>query len=213
MFQALSIIFSVIVLELILSVDNILVNASLAKDLPASLQKKAVYWGIGIAALFRVLCLFVATIIIQNPYIKVLGAFYLLYLSFSHFFLSKEEEKERQAHPHFVRVILEIAVANLVFSIDNIVGVIGISSHFAYIVSGVLIGIVVMVVLTPQALRLMNAFPTLIKTAYVIIAYIGITILLDVFLHVSVSEYVTFGFIMAAVIGTILSDRRYALRN
>ncbi len=59
-----STILSITVLELMLSVDNALVNASLAEELPERLQKKAIYIGIALGAIFRFLCRFVATLII-----------------------------------------------------------------------------------------------------------------------------------------------------
>lgn len=211
MLAALSIILSITILELILSVDNALVNASLAEDLPPHLQKKAIYWGIGMGAIFRIICLFIATLIIQNPIIKVIGGLYLIYLAFSHFLRSQEDATELRKHPHFNKVIVQIALADLVFSIDNIVGVIGLSSHFAYIVIGVLIGIIAMIFITSEALKLMNAFPTLTRTAYGIIAYIGFSILVETFLKIHISEYVTFGIILLSIASTIFYDKYYSL--
>ena len=183
MLTFLSTVLSITVLELMLSVDNALVNASLAEELPERLQKKAIYIGIALGALFRFLCLFVATLIIENPLIKLVGALYLLWLAYAHFFRSPKEERSLKRHPHFRLVVTQIALADLVFSIDNIVGAIGISSHFSYVVFGVAIGILTMIFVTPLMLRLMNTFPSLIKTAYGIIAYIGLAIMLEVVTH------------------------------
>lgn len=201
-------ILSIAVLELMLSVDNAIVNASLAEELPKKLQKKAIYIGIALGALFRFLCLFVATIIIENPVIKITGAFYLLWLAYSHFFRSKKEEYELKRHPHFRLVIAQIALADLVFSIDNIVGAIGISSNYSYVVFGVFIGITTMIFVTPLMLRLMNTFPSLIKTAYGIIAYIGLAILFEAATHTHIPEYITFTFIVTAMIITMWHDRK-----
>lgn len=207
MITIISTVLSITVLELMLSVDNALVNASLAEELPPRLQKKAIYAGIGIGALFRVICLFLASIIIENPIIKIIGGLYLLWLGYDHFFRNKKEEKELRKHPHFGKVIGQIAVADLVFSIDNVVGAIGISSHFAYVVFGVLIGIVTMIFVTPIMLTLMSKFPTIIKTAYGIIAYVGLSILLDAFIGIHVPEYITFIFILTAILLTMRYDQ------
>lgn len=201
-------ILSIAVLELMLSVDNAIVNASLAEELPKKLQKKAIYIGIALGALFRFLCLFVATIIIENPVIKITGALYLLWLAYSHFFRSKKEEYELKRHPHFRLVIAQIALADLVFSIDNIVGAIGISSNYSYVAFGVFIGITTMIFVTPLMLRLMNTFPSLIKTAYGIIAYIGLAILFEAATHTHIPEYITFTFIVTAMIITMWHDRK-----
>ncbi len=208
MLTIISTILSIAILELMLSVDNALVNASLAEELPKKLQKKAIYIGIALGALFRFLCLFVATIIIENPIIKVMGALYLIWLAYSHFFRNKTEERELKRHPHFRLVIVQIALADLVFSIDNIVGAIGISSYFPYVVFGVFIGITTMLFITPLMLKLMNIFPSLIKTAYGIIAYIGLVILFEAATHTHIPEYLTFAFIITAMLATMWHDRR-----
>ncbi len=206
MLAIISTVLSIAILELMLSVDNALVNASLAEELPPRLQKKAIYFGIAAGAVLRVICLFFATYIIKYPLFKVLGALYLCHLAYTHFAASHEEEKALRRHPHFYRVIGEIAIADLVFSIDNVVGAVGISSHFAYVVVGVLAGITTMIFVTPLILVLMNKFPSLIKTAYGIIGYVGLAILIDVFLHVRIPEIYTFILIISAVIATIIVD-------
>jgi len=206
MLTIISTVFSITILELMLSVDNALVNASLAEELPPKLQKKAIYIGISLGAIFRILCLFIASIIIENPIIKIIGGLYLIYLAYEHFFRSKKDEKELKKHPHFKKVVGQIALADLVFSIDNVVGAVGISSHFAYVVTGVVIGIVTMIFVTPLMLVLMKKAPSLVKTAYGIIAYIGISILLAAIFHFHIHEYVTFILILIAVIATIYHD-------
>ena len=208
MLAIISTILSIAILELMLSVDNALVNASLAEELPKKLQKKAIYIGIGLGAFFRFLCLFVATIIIENPLIKIAGALYLLWLAYAHFFRNKKEERELKRHPQFRIVIIQIALADLVFSIDNIVGAIGISSYFPYVIFGVFIGVTTMLFITPLMLRLMHLFPSLIKTAYGIIAYIGLAILFEAATHTPIPEYVTFAFIIIAMLVTMWHDRR-----
>jgi predicted tellurium resistance membrane protein TerC len=195
MLTVLSTILSITVLELMLSVDNALVNASLAEELPPKLQKKAIYFGIGAGAVLRIICLFLATIILEN-------------IAFSHFFRSKSEEKELRKHPHFYKVIGEIALADLVFSIDNVVGAVGISSHFSYVVFGVLIGITTMLFVTPIMLTLMNKSPNLIKTAYGVIGYVGLSILIDAFLHFHIPEIITFVLILTAITATMLYDKK-----
>ncbi len=208
MITIISTILSITVLELMLSVDNALVNASLAEDLPPHLQKKAIYAGITLGAVFRVLCLLIASVIIENGIIKLIGGLYLLWLAYAHFFRSTAKTQELRKHPHFWRVIAQIGVTDLVFSIDNIVGAIGISSHFAYVVFGVLIGIATMIFVTPIMLKLMAKAPTLIKTAYGIIAYVGFSILLDSVLGVHPPEWFTFILILLAISVTMRYDSK-----
>lgn len=197
---------SIAVLEILLSVDNALVNASLAEELPRHDQKKAIYVGIGLGALFRILCLFIASFLIQSTLIKTLGALCLCYLAYEHFFRSKKEEKELKKHPHLRRVIVEIAIADLVFSIDNIVGAVGISNNFNMVVFGVLVGIVSMLFVTQIMSKLIHKFPTLERTAYVIVAFIGLAMLSEMYLALHIDEIHKFFVILTMLVATIAFD-------
>lgn len=76
----LSIIISLLIIEVLLSVDNALVNATLAESLPEEKRKKALRIGITLGAVFRIVALFLAALIIQNMWLKVLGGLYLVYI-------------------------------------------------------------------------------------------------------------------------------------
>src|ERR1035437_6238456 len=91
-----SIVASLFLLEILLSVDNALVNASLAEDLPPKQRLRAMRQGIIYGAGFRVVALVFASIIIHNIWIKTAGALYLIFLAIKH--LGKETasfEKKR----------------------------------------------------------------------------------------------------------------------
>ncbi len=197
---------SIAVLEVLLSVDNALVNASLAEELPRHDQNKAIFAGIGLGALFRIACLCIASFLIESILIKTLGALYLCYLAYEHFFRSKKEEKELKKHPHLKKVIFEIAIADLVFSIDNIVGAVGISNNFKLVVFGVCVGIVSMLFVTQLMSKLIHNFPTLERTAYIIIAFIGFSMLGDMFIGLHIDEVHKFFVILAMLVATIAYD-------
>jgi YkoY family integral membrane protein len=187
---------SIATLEVLLSVDNALVNASLAEELPREQQKKAIFAGIGLGALFRIASLL----------LKTIGALYLCYLAYEFFTRSKPESKELIKHPHFKKVILEIAVADIVFSIDNIVGAVGISDNFNYVVFGVLVGIISMLFVTQIMSFLIHKFPTLERTAYIIIAFVGLSMLADLYAHFYIDEITKFFVILIMLVATIAYD-------
>jgi predicted tellurium resistance membrane protein TerC len=62
--------------------------------------------------------------------------------------------------------------------------------------------------ITPFVLKLMHRFPSLEKMTYVLLAYIGATILLDEFLHIAVPEYITFIIILISMFLTMRYDRK-----
>jgi predicted tellurium resistance membrane protein TerC len=83
-FDGLAVIASLVLIEGLLSVDNVLGIAALARGLPPDDQKKAIRLGMAGAYLFRVLALLAATWLISNTWVRWLGAGYLIYLMASH---------------------------------------------------------------------------------------------------------------------------------
>ncbi len=210
----LSVIASLVIIELLLSVDNALVNASLARNLPKELQPKAIRIGIIFGAVFRVLALLGATIIIQNVWIRAIGALYLIYLAMAHLGLDEHDNngKKKKAKT-FKAVIVQIALADLVFGIDNVITAVGLSDNFVYVVTGVLIGIAGMIFLAPKMLRLIDFIPSLASTAYVIVGLIGTIMLVEDFAHIHIVEWQKFLLILVVMLFTFVYDRSPVLKK
>lgn len=201
------IILSIALLEGLLSVDNALVNASLAQGLPHAKERKmAIKIGIGLGALLRLVALFSATLIIQNPWIKLLGAGYLVFLAVKHLFFHSAEgggDSEHGKHAKFWPVVRAIALADMAFSIDNVVAAVGMSPKFSIVVIGVLCGIVTMVFATQLMAVLIGRYPLLEKTAYAIVGFVGCSIFAEDLLHWHIDEMCKFLVIIGSVVGTI----------
>src|SRR5437764_7812848 len=79
-----------IALEGLLSADNAMVLAVLVLGLPKAQQKKALRYGIVGAFAFRAIATLLAAYMIQLGWVKLVGAGYLLYLVYRHFFGGSE---------------------------------------------------------------------------------------------------------------------------
>ncbi len=77
-------IVSLIIIEGLLSVDNILAIAALASQLPENQKKLALRLGLAGAYIFCIVALFFAGFIMANEWVKFLGAFYLIHLMTEH---------------------------------------------------------------------------------------------------------------------------------
>src|SRR5947207_11922665 len=84
-----------VALEGLLSADNAMVLAVLVLGLPKAQQRKALRYGILGAFAFRSLATLLAVYLITLVWVKLLGAGYLLYLSFQHFARSQSPESRR----------------------------------------------------------------------------------------------------------------------
>ena len=88
------IICNLIIIESLLSVDNAAVVATMVLDLSPKDRKRALSYGIVGAYIFRGVCLFFATYMIQIWWLKPLGGLYLLYL-FVKYFIDKARHKQK----------------------------------------------------------------------------------------------------------------------
>ena len=75
---------SIIWVNIILSGDNAVVIALAARSLPAHQQRKAIFWGSAAAIVLRVVLTVIAVEMLKWPYLKIIGALLLLYLSLIH---------------------------------------------------------------------------------------------------------------------------------
>src|ERR671924_2291633 len=88
-----------VLLEGLLSADNALVLAILVLGLPRRQQRKALRYGILGAFAFRILATLLALHMLRVAWIKLIGAMYLLYLSWKHFFGGTTTEQRRSVKP------------------------------------------------------------------------------------------------------------------
>lgn len=215
------VILVIAMLEGLLSVDNALVIASLAKVLPARQERMAIVFGISAGALLRVVALFFAAIIMKYDWIKLMGATYLLWLSWAHWLKplimadrnTDDDEGANVKTRSFMAVVGSIALADLAFSIDNVVAAVGMSDMFAVVILGVGAGILTMIFATQLVSVLMKRFPSLEPAAYVVVGAIGLFIVLEVGLkyaglEVHIPEMLKVAVVFGVVIVAVLKDWR-----
>jgi predicted tellurium resistance membrane protein TerC len=199
-------ILSVIILASLLSLDNSLVVAAIASKLPVAQQKVATDVGLGIGIFLRLVALLVATWVIQYPAIKVVGALYLLYVAYKSLFGSDDEDGSVASPVSIFAATTAIILADCAFSIDNVVGTIAMSTNLSVILIGTLLGGIAMIVATRLVSILLQRYELLEKAAYVIVGFVGITILAEVFLHINISEILKFIVVVGITTLTIIYE-------
>lgn len=186
------VILSLVLIECLLSVDNAIVLAAQTRVLPTlKEQEESLFYGIWGAYLFRFLIIGIGTYLINFWEIKVLGAVYLVYLSFRFFKgqLSGQEKQQKQrksraasltGRKRFWAVVAQIEFIDIVFSIDSVLASLAISSNPVIVLIGGFIGIACMRGVAEIIMRLMRKIPELEPMAYVLIFLIAIKLFLTI---------------------------------
>jgi YkoY family integral membrane protein len=182
--EALPVIISLIVIEGLLSVDNILAIASLASRLPEHQRKLAVRLGLAGAYLYRGVALLFASYILQYEWVKFIGAFYLIHLMAEHFSdLAAEQDDDpttiaKQART-FLGTVMTIQFMDLSLSVDNVITAVAMSRDMWVVYTGVGLGLLTLWLFATVSLKLVEKFPILKHTAFLLIGYVGIILLVE----------------------------------
>jgi YkoY family integral membrane protein len=197
-------------LEGLLSADNAMVLAVLVLGLPKEERQKALRYGMGGAFAFRSIATILAVYLIRLYWIKLAGAAYLLYLCYRHFGRSREGGKRTapvRATPWlglsaFWATVARVELTDIVFAIDSILVAVAMSPKLWVILSGGILGIVMMRLVIGSLLAFVERYPPLVDGAFVIIGWVGVKLLIE-FLHTE--HYVGFEVPRLLSLGVILA--------
>ena len=179
-----------VALEGLLSADNALVLAILVLGLPKNQQRKALRYGIVGAFAFRTIATLLAAYLIRLALVKLIGAGYLLYLVYRHFFRGESAEDRRTPRKAvaamglsaFWATVVKVELTDIVFAVDSILVAVAMSPKVWVIITGGILGIVAMRMVIGRLLALVERYPPLVDAAFVIIAWVGLKLIVE-FLH------------------------------
>jgi YkoY family integral membrane protein len=174
-------------LEIMLSVDNALALALLARHLPKDEQKKALTYGLIGALLFRLAALSSITFLIRSNWLKFVGGGYLLYIAVRHFLKrgshddSAEGAGQKSKQVGFWGTVLLIEVTDIAFAIDSILTAVSLSDVLWIVFLGGFIGVVAMRFAAKTFIRLIEKYPNFEDTAFQLVFIIGLKVILEAF--------------------------------
>jgi len=190
------IILNIILIEVILSIDNSAMLATIVRPLPKEQRSKALRYGILGAYLFRGLALFFATYLIHIWFLKPIGGIYLIYLTFK-FFKDKmnssgNEGEEADKKPvgwmtktfgQLIATIVTVELIDLSLSVDNVLAVVAFSNNVILIILGVFVGILGMRFVAQAFVKLLETYKFLEHAAFLVIGILGIKLTLSALVH------------------------------
>ena len=152
----------IILINIVLSGDNAVVIALACRDLPQQQQKKAIVFGSVGAIVLRVVLTFFAVYLLSLPYLKLIGAALLLWIGVG-LLKGEDDGEELSGNSNLAAAIKTIIVADLVMSLDNVIGVAAAAKgNIPLLVIGLVISIPLIIYGSTLILKLMARFPVII---------------------------------------------------
>jgi YkoY family integral membrane protein len=175
-----------IFLEGILSIDNALVLALIVSTLPKDQQKKALMYGIVGAVFFRLVAIGMASYLMQWTWVKFVGGGYLIYLAAHYWWTSRKEKKAEQEGPqakerNFWMTVLIVELTDIAFAIDSILTAVALTTKLWVVMTGGIIGLLMMRFAATMFIKLLDRFPRFEPTAYLLVWIIGTKLVIDGF--------------------------------
>lgn len=215
---------TLVVMEGLLSADNAIALAVQVKHLPEKQRKKALMYGLWGAYFFRFLAIGIGTALVKLWWVKLIGGLYLLWMAIK--FYKDYFEKKRQADSDededveanhkldglaryigvFWATVVSVEMMDIAFSVDSVLAAFGISDLVGILLLGGMLGILMMRGVAQIFTKLMEKVPELEHTAYILIAFIGVKMLLTL-ADIHISHAVFFGFIVLAIGGTFVINK------
>jgi len=213
---------TLIVLEVILGLDNIIFISILADKLPAHQRDKLRYWGIGLAMIIRLCLLGLISWILKldgvlftafevafsgKGIILILGGLFLLYKSTKEIRENTESdngESELKARKgSFKTFLIEIIMLDLVFSVDSIITAVGMVQELWMMYTAVIVAVGVMLIAAKSISRFIEKHPSFKILALCFLMLIGVSLIAEG-LHFSIPKgYIYFSIAFAFLVNTI----------
>ena len=203
---------TLLLLEIVLGVDNVVFISILAGKLPAADQKRARTIGLSLALITRILLLLSLAWIVKlttplfavlghgvsgRDLILIIGGLFLIGKSTHemHGHLEGEEgEGSKAVHPGFASVILQILLLDIVFSLDSVITAVGMVDQIEVMIAAVVIALIVMLVFSGAISGFVERHPTVKMLALAFLLLIGTTLIAEGF-----GQHISKGYIYSAM--------------
>ena len=190
---------TLVVLEIVLGIDNIVFISILAGRLPEPQAHKARQVGLAAAMITRILLLLTISWVIRltaplfsvrgmeisgRDLIMLAGGLFLIYKSTHEIHNKLEGEEEHRTvktMPSFNSVIIQIATLDIVFSLDSVITAVGMANHVWIMVAAVIIAVGVMMWASDGISAFVNQHPTVKMLALSFLLLIGFSLVVEAF--------------------------------
>lgn len=213
---------SLIALEVILGIDNIIFISILSDKLPEHERNKLRYWGIGLAMVMRLLLLAFISWILKldqtlfsafeidfsgKSLILIVGGLFLIYKSTKEIY-HKSELKDQETVTNiktnsFKRLLLEVILLDLVFSVDSIITAVGMVQELWVMYTAVIVTVIIMLIASKPISNFIKQHPSFKILALCFLMMIGVSLLAEGFQFKIPKGYIYFSMAFAFLVDII----------
>lgn len=169
-------VFKIILIDLLLSGDNAVVIALACRNLPVGQRKKGILYGVFGAIGLRVMLTFFAVNVLALPYLKLVGGLLLLWIGVKLILPDEDAHGDFsiKAESNLWGAVKTIIIADLVMSLDNVMGVAGAAhGNAVLLIFGLLVSIPLIAWSSQLVLKLIERFPFVIYAGGALLGYVA----------------------------------------
>jgi YjbE family integral membrane protein len=174
----LSRVFSIIVIDLVLSGDNAVVIGMAARSLSVENRRRAIVWGGVGAVVLRIFFTAIAAVLLGVPYLQAIGGVLLLWIAYR-LIRPHDEGANVRAAGNLREAIKTIVMADVVMSLDNILAVGG-AAHgsLGLLLFGLALSIPLLLIGSGLVARVLHRFPLLLYVGVFVLVHAAIDMIL-----------------------------------
>lgn len=190
--------FTLTALEIVLGIDNIIMISILVSRMPKDMQPKTRLFGLALAMVTRILLLLSITWVMRltadlfqvfghgisgRDLILFFGGLFLLWKSSTEIFhgLEGEDEGDPKGGGNFISTIIQIAIIDIVFSLDSVITAVGMVSHVPVMIAAIIIAVLVMMWASGTISDFIDKHPSLKLLALSFLIVVGTVLIAEAF--------------------------------
>ncbi len=189
---------SLIALEVILGIDNVIFISIIAEKLPENQRRKLRLWGIGLAMVMRLALLSLISWIMHleinlftvleneisgKDLVLMAGGLFLLYKSTREIYLKTEADEagalNKKKGGTFGKLLIEVLLLDLVFSIDSIITAVGMANELWVMYTSVIVTVIIMLAAAKPISEFILKHPSFKILALCFLMLIGVSLLAE----------------------------------
>jgi predicted tellurium resistance membrane protein TerC len=209
---------TLVVLEIVLGIDNIIFLSVLVDRLPKVQRGSARVLGLGFAMLTRIALLFSITWLatLRDPLFRALGTdvsgrdlilfaggLFLIVktvMELRDMLQGKTHTRKSSGKNNFALIIIQIGIIDIVFSLDSVFTAVGLAKHIEVMVAAIVISVLVMMVVSSAVSRFIDRYPTIKVLALAFLVLVGAALIADSLERDIPQGYLYFAFAFAVVV-------------